>query len=86
MFTYNFTFGNYNRGAKTVKNLDEMHATAVAYMTNLDYVTWCEITTPTGAISIVRKDGSHHWNHNGYSFGFVPAEQAEAYRASQKHK
>lgn len=83
MNTYKFTFSNNNKGAKQFKNLDEAQAMAVTYMTNHTNVTKCEIICPNGALSIVRKDGSWHWNHNGFSFAPVLAEQVAQYRRIQ---
>jgi hypothetical protein len=83
MFTYKFKFSNNNRGANQFKNLDAAQEMAVKYMENYSNVNECEITTQSGALSIIRKDGSWHWNHNGYSFSHVPAEQVKAYRELQ---
>jgi len=49
-------------------------------------LTEAEITCPNGSLSIIRKDGSHHWNHPGFSFSFVRAEDVKKYRQIQNSK
>jgi hypothetical protein len=68
MNTYKLTFSNNHKGARQFKNLDGAQATAVTYMTNNINVTKCKIICPNGALSIVIKDGSYHYKHNGFSF------------------
>lgn len=86
MSTYKFSFDNNNKSTNTLKNLAEAEALAVKYMDHYEHVKKCEITTPNGSISVVRKTGDYHWNHNGYSFELVGAENVQAYRNIQANK
>lgn len=86
MFTYKLHFTeNGNRSTNTVKNLDAAHKIAVSYLENSHgLLTTCEITTPTGCLSIVKKTGEKHLIHDGYSFGFIHRTDVEKYRSMQK--
>lgn len=83
MNTYKLKFNNGNQFDIDFKNLDAAQAEAVSHMTNFDKLNICEIVCPNGALSIVRKDGSWHWNHNGFSFSSVLSEQVAQYRKIQ---
>lgn len=82
MYTYKLYFKeNGNRSTNTVKNLDAAQEIAVAYLNNFSQMTECEIETPTGALSIVRKEvGAQHWNHPGYTFSHIEADKVAQYR------
>lgn len=84
MATFKFHFDNNNKSTNTVKNLAEAEALAVAYMGNYSNVKKCEITTPSGNLSIVKKTGDYHWNHNGYSFSLVDSKDVAYYRTLNK--
>lgn len=85
MFTYKLSFENGHNSTNTVKNLDAAQAIAVDFLKSFNGTfKQCEITTPTGALSIVKMDGSYHWNHNGFSFSLIQAQYVNQYRTIAK--
>jgi hypothetical protein len=67
MFTYKLTFDNGAKFISKGKNLDVVHTKIVNYIEK-NNLKECIILCPNNVTRRVRKTGSYHWNHNGYSF------------------
>jgi len=69
-FTYHATFENGEKFKISNTNLYNAQSKCIRYMERKN-ITKCEIKSETKAIHYIVKDGSSHWNYDGYSFGSV---------------